>query len=117
MLPRHNRLTRPDDFRRTIRGGVKAVAGTVVVHGALDPNPEQPIRVGVTVSRAVGGSVTRHRVARQIRHAIARELAMLPPGSTWVVRALPDAGSATTTGSALARDVAWGVDVVRGKLT
>lgn len=116
MLARRNRLTRPDDFRRTIRSGAKAVAGTVVIHGALTPGAEEPTRIGVTVSKAVGGSVTRHRVARQIRHAIARELPTLPPGSKWVVRALPEAGSSTATGSTLARDVARGVDVVRGKL-
>ena len=117
MLARRNRLTRPEDFRRTIRSGAKAVAGTVVIHGALNPGGEEPPLIGVTVSKVVGGSVTRHRVARQIRHAIARELPTLPRGSRWVVRALPEAGPGSTSGSTLARDVAWGVDVVRGKLT
>ena len=117
MLARRNRLTRPEDFRRTIRSGAKAVAGTVVVHGALIPDSGEPTRIGVTVSKAVGGSVTRHRVARQIRHVLARELPTLPPGSKWVVRALPEAGSSGTSVATLAHDVARGVDVVRGKLT
>ena len=117
MLARRNRLTRPEDFRRTIRSGAKAVASTVVIHGAVTPGVEEPPLIGVTVSKAVGGSVTRHRVARQIRHAIARELPTLPPGSKWVVRALPEAGPRSTSGSTLTDDVAWGVGVVRGKLT
>ena len=51
-------------------------------------------RAGVTVSKAVGGSVVRHRVARIIRHALAEPLANAPAGSLWVIRALPAAGSA-----------------------
>ena len=71
MLPRHHRLTRPQDFRWTIRGGKKAVTSTLVMHALLTHDVETPARVGITVSKAVGGSVVRHRVARQIRHAIA----------------------------------------------
>ena len=117
MLARRHRLTRPEDFRRTIRSGAKAVADTVVVHGQLGTDPKEPTRIGVTVSTAVGGSVIRHRVARQIRHAIARELPTLPPGSRWVIRALPEAGSRSNAGSALTADVTRSVEAVRGKLT
>ena len=99
MLPRTHRVTRREDFRRVIRGGSKAGASTVIVHGWVpgpleaDQEAVDPPRVGITVSRAVGGSVVRHRVARQIRHIVAGQLEELPPGSLWVIRALPAAAS------------------------
>jgi ribonuclease P protein component len=48
------------------------------------------------VSRAVGGSVVRHRVSRRLRHLLAPRLAELPAGSMLVVRALPPAAAATS---------------------
>lgn len=107
MLPRHSRLTRPEDFRRTIRSGVKAVTATVVVYLLVPGSDESAsqARAGVTVSKAVSGSVGRHRVARQIRHALAGLLPEAPPGSLLVVRALPGAAEA----SSLTADVGMGV--------
>lgn len=112
MLPRHHRLTRPQDFRWTIRGGKKAVTSTLVMHALLTHDVETPARVGITVSKAVGGSVVRHRVARQIRHAIAADLPTLPAGSLWVIRALPGAGES----SLVADDVITGLGQLRGVL-
>jgi ribonuclease P protein component len=43
------------------------------------------------VSRAVGGAVVRNKVRRRLRHLVSERLAGLPPGSTLVVRALPQA--------------------------
>lgn len=110
MLPRHHRLTRPEDFRRAIRSGFKAVTPTVIVHGmwSSTETANVDVRVGVTVSKAVGGSVVRHRVARQIRHAMAAQLSGLPAGSWWVIRALPGAGQART----VAEDVERGVRII-----
>ena len=56
----------------------------------------QPPRVGLAVSRAVGTSVTRHRVARRLRHLLRARLEGLPTGALLVVRALPSAASATS---------------------
>jgi ribonuclease P protein component len=103
MLPQSHRLTRREDFRRVIRGGSKASSSTVIVHGWLvspsgtDQAAVEPARVGITVNRAVGGSVVRHRVARQIRHIVAGHLKELPPGSLWVIRALPAAAHGPLT--------------------
>jgi ribonuclease P protein component len=47
--------------------------------------------VGFVVGRAVGGSVQRHRVIRQLRHLVRARLDRLPDGSRTVVRALPAA--------------------------
>ena len=63
MLPKAHRLTNSEDFRRTVRSGQRSVTPTVVVHSTFDGG-DDPARFGVTVSRSVGGSVVRHRVAR-----------------------------------------------------
>ena len=109
MLPPANRLTRPADFRRTIRGGRRARRSTLIVHGLMAAEGVQtPPRVGITVSKAVGGSVVRHRVARVLRHSLRPLLAQAPLGSTWVVRALPTASRDGCSGQAsvdVARDL------------
>ena len=51
------------------------------------------VRVGFVVSKAVGGSVVRHRVARRLRHIVSSHLAELAPGSRVVVRALAPAAT------------------------
>lgn len=65
-----------------------------------------PARVGVVVSKSVGGSVERHRAARRIRGAVRPLLPLLPSGSRVVVRALPGAD----TDPKLAGSVTTGVE-------
>lgn len=55
------------------------------------------------MSKAVGGSVQRHAVARRLRHVVRPRLAELPVGAHVVVRALPAA--ATATSAELAADL------------
>ena len=47
-----------------------------------------PAQAGLIISKSVGGSVVRHRVARQIRHALKDHMEALPKGAHVVVRAL-----------------------------
>ena len=49
---------------------------------------DNPAQAGLIISKSVGGSVVRHRVARQIRHALSTEIEKLPKGTHLVVRAL-----------------------------
>ncbi|WP_432545591.1 ribonuclease P protein component [Kineococcus sp. SYSU DK004] len=105
MLPAAHRLRRRDEFSAAFRG---ARAGTrrLVVHfspagepvdGAdASTAPAHPLRVGFVVSKAVGGSVVRHRVQRRLRHLAAAALPGLPAGGLLVVRALPAAADATS---------------------
>lgn len=103
MLPRPLRIRTPEDFRTTLRQGVKIARPSMVMHMRRRPGP--PSRAGFVVSRAVGGAVERNRVKRRLRHLAAVEL----PGAEFpvdlVVRAL--AGAA---GADLATDFrsAWG---------
>jgi ribonuclease P protein component len=48
-------------------------------------------KVGFVVGRAVGGSVRRNRVTRQLRHLMRDRLDRLPRGARLVVRAQPAA--------------------------
>ncbi|MFC6239710.1 ribonuclease P protein component, partial [Longivirga aurantiaca] len=63
---------------------------------APSSRPGQSPRAGFVVSKAVGGSVVRHAVARKLRHLMAPRLGDLPVGSSVVVRALPDSARATS---------------------
>ena len=49
-------------------------------------------RIGLVVSKAVGGSVERNVVKRRLRHALRERIASLPDGSVLVVRAQATAG-------------------------
>ncbi|WP_260115220.1 ribonuclease P protein component [Ornithinimicrobium sp. INDO-MA30-4] len=103
MLPRYQRITRSGEFSAVLRGGrgVSRRAGgpLVVVHrrdfeATESSEPTRSPRVGFVVSKAVGNSVVRHRVTRQLRALMASRMESLPAGAGIVVRAQPDAASA-----------------------
>ena len=95
VLPPANRMRRSTDFSSVVRGGVRARSGRVVVHHQVGVGAGAPI-VGLVVSKAVGGSVARHRASRRLRAQLAQRLDRLPAGSGTVVRALPAAVAATS---------------------
>lgn len=105
LLSVGTRLTRRDDFATAVRRGRRAACGSVVVHlaractGDVVPAPASVLvgpKVGFVVSRAVGGSVVRHRVQRRLRHLMRSRVLILPAGALVVVRALPASASASS---------------------
>ena len=101
MLPRAARLHRSADFTEVVRRGRRASRSTLTVH--LLVGDAGPVRAGLVVSKAVGGSVVRSTVSRRLRHLLRDRLYALPAGSRLVVRASPAAATATST--ALGADV------------
>jgi ribonuclease P protein component len=96
VLPAGARLRRREDFTLVVRRGRRAGRSTLVAH-YLPPTAGLPAaspQVGFVVSRAVGGSVDRHRVVRRLRHLVRDRLGRLPAGARLVIRALPPAGDA-----------------------
>jgi ribonuclease P protein component len=111
-------MRRSEDFRRTVRHGVRAGRRTVVVHalrlgradvaGNQSPAPGDPaisdpaIRdpatatplVGFVVSKAIGSAVRRNRVRRRLRHLCVPHLDAVTEPTLVVVRALPPAATA-----------------------
>ena len=93
MLPAAHRLRSSREFSSVVRAGRRAGRPLLTVH--LDTEGTGRT-VGLVVSKAVGGSVVRHRVSRRLRHLLAARLDLLPEGARLVVRAAPAAGTATS---------------------
>ena len=89
--PRRGRLTRSADFDRILRNG-RSHAGRELVLYVFPRGGEEPPRLGLSVSRKVGGAVERNRVKRLLREAFTQESARLPVGMDAVVIARPGAG-------------------------
>jgi ribonuclease P protein component len=106
VLPVASRLIHRDEFAAVIRRGRSSGRGRLVVHVNHMPAASRP-RAGFVVSKAVGGSVVRHRVARRLRHLVAPRLSTLPADLGVVVRALPPA--ATASSAELAHDLDAGL--------
>ncbi|UQE75074.1 MULTISPECIES: ribonuclease P protein component [unclassified Gordonia (in: high G+C Gram-positive bacteria)] len=105
------RLQRSADFTRTFDQGVRVSARDLLITVAPLPSrwpdpaglrPDVAVfggpRLGLIVSKKVGNAVTRHAVARRLRHAFAASRDALPsPEAFVVVRARPGAAGCSST--------------------
>ena len=93
MLPSDARLTSSSDFARATKSGIRVTSQHFVGYLYISPvTNNASARCGLIISKAVGGSVKRHRVARKVRHAVAPTISSLPSGSLLVIRALGQDG-------------------------
>lgn len=83
------RLSRSAEFERVYRQGRSHANRFLVVH-AFPRGGEEPTRLGLSVSRKVGGAVDRNRVKRLLREAFAAHAATVAPGHDVVLVARPD---------------------------
>lgn len=88
--PGRGRLSRSADFDRVIRRGRSLGGREFVLYVFPREEPGAP-RLGLSVSRKVGGAVQRNRVKRLLREAFALESARVPPATDVVVVARHEA--------------------------
>jgi ribonuclease P protein component len=91
---RRRRLSRSAEFERVYRQGRSKGNRFLVLYAfprAEEGSSEDGPRLGLSVSRRVGGAVDRNRVKRVLREAFWAEAERLPTGSDYVVVARPDA--------------------------
>jgi ribonuclease P protein component len=93
VLPADARLTSSSDFARATKSGTRVTSQHFVGYLYLSPvTNSASAKCGLIISKSVGGSVRRHRVARKVRHAVAPQITFLPTGSLLVIRALTQGG-------------------------
>ena len=86
------RLSRSADFDRVFRQG-RSHAGRELVLYVFPRGEGDEARVGLSVSRKVGGAVERNRVKRLLREAFAIEGERLPSGTDAVIVARHEANA------------------------
>ena len=97
MLPKKARLTTSEDFAKATKSGLRLTSAHLVGYLYIQPaasnpvNPELPTKCGLIINKSVGGSVMRHRIARQLRHDLAPIVDTFPANSLFVVRVLKSA--------------------------
>ena len=82
-FPAQLRIRRGTDFRRAYRRRVTAGDSQILVFGCENHLPHP--RLGLSVSRKIGGAVARNRWKRLIREAFRLTRPQLPPGVDLVV--------------------------------
>lgn len=84
-FPSERRLRARRDFLAAQQAGRRVHTAHFVLVVAPGPEPAQPSRLGVTVTKKVGTAVRRNRVKRLVREAFRLCPDLLPPGIDLVV--------------------------------
>jgi ribonuclease P protein component len=94
MAAKRRRLSRSGEFDRVYRDGSSHATRYVVLYSFPRKGEEEAsdIRLGVSVSRKVGGSVDRNKVKRALREAFWGLADRLPEQHDFVLVARPEIG-------------------------
>jgi ribonuclease P protein component len=87
------RLQRPSDYQRVFQHGTKLVASVFVLY--VLPTSAPRSRLGLAVSRRIGGAVVRNRVKRRLRELFRRHKLLLCPACDVVFVARQGAAEAS----------------------
>jgi len=94
VLAKSARLTDSGDFARATKSGIRFSSSNFVGYLYINAASNEAARAGLIISKGVGGSVARHRLARKIRHCLRDHYSTLPTGSLLVVRGLNNSATA-----------------------
>ena len=94
-MKRRHRLSRSRDFDAVYRLGRSTATRYLVLYAfpRKDGDGEGP-RLGLAVSRQLGGAVERNRIKRRLRVAFEAIESDLPPGTDYVLITRPGLGEA-----------------------
>jgi ribonuclease P protein component len=109
------RLSRSAEFERVYRHGRSSANRHLVLYSFPNASTERP-RLGLSVSRKVGGAVERNRVKRLLREAFARVEGELCAGQDLVVVARPEARELAEREGLSGLDAALGELITRAGL-
>jgi len=103
VLPKKARLTTSEDFAKATKSGLRLTTAHLVGYLYISPTAgnDLPAKCGLIINKSVGGSVMRHRIARQLRHDLAPIVDTFPTNSLFVVRVLKSAPEYTNEVSQL----------------
>ena len=87
-MQRRHRLSRSRDFDAVYRHGRSASTRFLVLYWFPQEEPAEP-RFGFSVPRAVGDSVARNKIKRQLREVWRARLESVPPGKDYVLIVRP----------------------------
>lgn len=89
-MSRRTRLSRSRDFDAVYRHGRSVSTRYLTLYSFARPDEDdaESPRLGLAVSRQVGGAVARNRLKRRLRAAF-EELPAVPPGRDYVLIARP----------------------------
>jgi ribonuclease P protein component len=106
---RRGRLSRSAEFERVYRQGRSSANRHLVLYTFPNPSVQRP-RLGLSVSRKIGGAVERNRVKRLLREAFDQAQEGLSGGQDVVVVARPEVRELAE------REGLAGVDAALGEL-
>ncbi len=109
-FPRTAKLLKHSDFQRVYKSGKRHFSGSMTVFYLPRPDAAAGPRIGITVSRALGGAVARNRIKRRMREAIRLHLAAITTSMDVVFN--PKKILATTEFAAVKEEVARAFEII-----
>ena len=91
VLKNSARIKSSADFARVTKSGQRTTTNSMIGY-TYRTNDQNPAKLGLIIGKSVGGSVKRHRIARQIRHAFQES--NFQNGTLFVVRVMKESENA-----------------------